>query len=128
VWHRFQHADLAALRERSDAFVAAARARSAARIEAAPRRRAIPARWRPDLQRPLRGTVIFLRRTDDKGQASLLGRAFAVSATWTHRLVRAEVDLTAGRVRFFALRRRDPNQHPLLAEAAYAVPTGRFRE
>ena len=39
----------------------------------------------------------------------MLGRRFEVDATWPHRLVRAEVDLDAGRIRFYALRRREPD-------------------
>lgn len=128
VWSRFAHADIDGLCARSDAFVHAARARSAARIDGAPARRPMAAKWKPDLQRPLRGTVIFLRRTDDAGYATLLGHRLAVSANWTHRLVRAEVDLTAGRVRFFKLRRRDHEHQPLLKELPYETPTGRFRE
>jgi transposase len=128
VWSRFEHADLAGLRVRSDAFVAAARTRSAARIESAPSRRKIDSKWKPDLQRPLSGTVIFLRRTDGNGRASLLGRSFEVSIDWPNRLVRAEVDLMCGRVRFFKLRRRDHANHPLLKEIKYETPTKRFNE
>lgn len=91
VWSRFHHADLAALCGRSDAFVAAARARSATRIENAPPRRPIEPGWRLDLQRPLGGTVMFLRRTDAAGHASLLGHRFEVCRDWPYRLVRAEV-------------------------------------
>jgi hypothetical protein len=58
----------------------------------------------------------------------LLGRRFEVVTTWPHRLMRAEVDFEAGRVRFFALRRREPGQQPLLREAAYWLPRRRFNE
>jgi hypothetical protein len=127
VWSRFEHADLASLRARSDAFVEAARARSAARIEGAPSRREFPASWKPDLQRRLSGTAIYLRRTDANGRASLLGRSFDVSRDWPHRLVRAEVDLTAGRIRFYQLRRRSHDHQPLLKETSYVTPTKPFK-
>jgi hypothetical protein len=39
-----------------------------------------------------------------------------------HRLVRCEVDLGAGSVAFYALRRRDPNQQPLLRTAPFVLP------
>jgi hypothetical protein len=108
--------------------VAAARQRAAARIEGAPWRRAFPDRWTLALQAPLQGRAIYLRRTDAFGQVSLLGHRFAIAPLWVHRLVRAEVDLTAGRIRFHALRRRQPAVQPLLAEVAYAVPNTPFRE
>lgn len=117
AWARFRHRGVDALRRRSDAFVAAHRA-AHARPDRAPRA-PFPERWSLDLRRPLRGSVVFLRRTDESGQASVLGHRFRVSRQWPHRLVRAEVDLDESRIRFFALRRRDPDDQPLLREAAY---------
>jgi hypothetical protein len=75
VWHRFRHASYADLRARSDAYLQARRQRTAARIEAVPRR-TFPVSWRLDLQVPLHGTVIFLRRTTELGTATLLGRRY----------------------------------------------------
>jgi hypothetical protein len=127
VWARFEHDSLASVVRRSDRFVAAARLRSAARIESAPPRRPVPAGWVMDLQ-ALRGKVIFLRRTDAKGRASLLGHTFDVDRKWADRLVRAEVDLDGKRVRFYALRRREPSWQPLLKTHPYRPPKGRFTE
>jgi hypothetical protein len=84
--------------------------------------------WAPDLQATPRGRIIYLRRTGATGGVELLGRSFEVDATWPHRLVRAEVDLDLGRIRFYALRRRDPAHQPLLREVAYKLPRRRFRE
>lgn len=50
-----------------------------------------------------------------------------VTPQWPHRLVRAEVDLDAGVLRFFALRRRDPTHQPLLNEVPHALPNRPFR-
>src|SRR6266436_5318486 len=44
------------------------------------------------------------------------------------RLVRCEVHLDAGSLRCYALRRRQPDQQPLLAEIPYALPRRRFYE
>ena len=52
------------------------------------------------------GRIIYLRRTDDSGRASLLGQTFAVDRNWPNRLVRAEVALKDDRIRFYAFRRR----------------------
>jgi hypothetical protein len=128
VWRRFEHKSLTTLREHSDRYVAAARTRSAARQDAAPARRPFPANWKLNLQQPLAGTVIFLRRTDEEGAVDLLGRSYRVDPTWPHRLVRAEVDLTGGRIRIYRLRRREPTQQPLLKTIPYQTPKKRFHD
>lgn len=128
VWNRFEHADRAALRQRSKAFVVALRQRSACRRESAPVRRAFPKRWTLVLKTPLQGVVIYLRRTDHAGAAHMLGHRFHVSTLWPHRLVRAEVHLSDGCIRFYALRRRQSDDQPLLKEIPYRPPQKRFVE
>jgi hypothetical protein len=128
VWTRFQHRSLRGLASRSAKYIAAARQRRAARIESAPRRRRFPKRWRLDLQRHPQGRIIYLRRTDGQGRVSLMGHTFAVDRYWLHRLVRAEVDLDAGTIRFYALRRRDPTDQHLLREVDYVLPRKPFQE
>ena len=63
VWARFEHHSLAEVQEHSARFVAASRKSRAMRIEAAPKRRPFPQRWSLDLRQPLRGRLIYLRRT-----------------------------------------------------------------
>jgi len=128
VWSRFTHASRRALQSRSAKFITASRRRAAVRIEAAPPRRPFPKDWKLNLQALPEGCVIFLRRTDAKGQVSLLGHVFPVDSNWPHRLVRAEVDLTRKRIRFYALRRRDPAYQPVLNEVHYEFPERRFHE
>jgi len=128
VWRRFEHDSLRTLRRHSDRNVDAARKRSAARRDAAPRRQTFPTDWKLDLQKPLRGKVIFLRRTNDLGVASLLGQTYTVDPAWPNRLIRAEVDLTRGEINFYRLRRRDPKQQPLIRTIPYATPKKRFHE
>lgn len=128
VWRRFEHDGLPSLRRRSGRYVAVARARSAARRDAAPTRRPFPADWKLDLGKPLRGTVIFLRRTDQKGTVELLGRSYEVDPSWPHRLVRVEVDLTKGEIRFYRLRRREPTQQQQIKTVPYKVPKKKFCE
>lgn len=128
VWRRFTHPSRTSLAERSDRYVAAARGRSAARIESAPPRRPFPNDWALDLSQPLTGTVVFIRRTDEDGHVKIVGRNTEVCRSWCHRLVRCELDLTHGRMRFYRLRRRDPTHQPLLRSLAYQVPTKRFHE
>lgn len=128
VWNRFEHKTLRFLQNRSGKYVAAARQRNAARIESAPPRRPFPKRWRLDLQKHPQGTITFIRRTNDKGRVNLLGHTFAIDRNWLHRLVRAEVDLSAGTIRIHALRRRVPTEQPLLNQLPYELPKRKFKE
>ncbi len=119
VWQRYRFPDLVALQRHSARYVTAHHARSAPRRERAPARGAFPGAWRFDPQAPLRGTVIYLRRTDAHGAVSLLGHCFRVDRAWGHRLVRCEVELHRHRIVCYGLRWRDPADQPLLAELPY---------
>jgi hypothetical protein len=62
----------------------------------------MPKRFKLNLHAPLRGLMIFIRRTDETGHVRLLGQRFAVSPNWPHRLVRCEVDFDhACKIRFW---------------------------
>ena len=126
VWPRFHHATPSACQATSDRFVAADQQRRAARDDPSPIRRAFPKRWRLDLQRRPRGTVIDLRRTDAGGAIRVLGHRWAVEALWGHRLVRAEVDLDAHQIRCYRLRRRAPEEQPLAKTCNYVFPKKQF--
>jgi hypothetical protein len=128
VWARFQHPSLEGLQAQSARYVAAHRQRRAARIEAAPGRRLFPRRWHLDLQAHPQGRLVFLRRSNGQGEVQLLGRAFAVDRLWQHRLVRADVDLIRCRIRFYTLRRRAPDQQPMVKETRYVLPRRPFSE
>lgn len=121
VWARFWEPTLTDLQARSAAYIAAARRRSAVRIEAAPPRRPFPG-GAVDLGLPPAGRMVFLRRTTESATTSILGHRIQVARTWPHRLVRADLDLDAGEIRIFALRRREPSDQPLLTTVPYARP------
>jgi len=127
VWRRFEHASVAGLLQTSERWLAATALRLAARTERAPRRTPFPANLDINLQAHPTGMVMFIRRTDENGVASLLGRRFLINDHWPHRLVRCEVEFDNDRIRFFALRRRDPSDQPLLVEHPYVFPHRRFR-
>ena len=76
-------------------------------------------------QRP-DGQLIYLRRTTDKGVIALLGHAWEIDPLWQHRLVRSEIDLKAGRISFYRLRRREPADQPLIKTVSYLLPERRF--
>jgi hypothetical protein len=126
VWQRSKFENIAQVKAASARYVSAHRARSSARRERAPKRRPLPRNFRLNLNAKLKGTMIFLRRTDEHGCADLLGQTFEVCVRWTHRLVRCEVDFTQQRIRFYALRRRDPVDQPLLHEIPYQREHKRF--
>jgi hypothetical protein len=128
VWARYHHANLRAVQQRAAHYTRAHRQRAALRLEAAPARRPFPADWHLDLQCHPQGTVIFLRRTDAHGHVALLGHRILVTRQWPHRLVRAEVDLSAGEIRCHALRRHQPAEQPLLQLTRYTLPRRPFRE
>jgi len=128
VWTRFHHDGLEQLQERSRRYVMAHRARTAEKREFAPARKEFPGAWELDLQAPLHGRVIFLRRTDSTGEVYLLGRRFPVSDVWPYRLVRCEVDLDQHQIAFFTLRRSTPNDHDLVKTICYNVPIKPFHE
>lgn len=122
VFHRRHHDDLEDLAAHSDAWVHALRARLARRIEAAPERRE-PPRQRVHADPPPSGRMAFPRRTTDAGEATVLGRPYAVDRAWPHRLVRADLDLDARTLSFVRLRRREPGDQQLLAVHPYEPVT-----
>ena len=73
-------------------------------------------------QAKVRGQIILIRRTSDQGAVSVLRHQFEVAKHWIHRLVRCVVDIDAKVVRFYSLRRREPQQQPLLQEVVYSLP------
>lgn len=127
VWQRHHVGSPRALQRRSDQYTAAHRARASATSEAAPPRQPMPQRFEFNVRAPLRGLMIFIRRTDRRGHVYLLGQRFAVSTSWPHRLVRCEVDFDHQCIRFFGLRRRAPTEQPLLSSIPYHQPDKPFR-
>jgi putative transposase len=121
VWSRFQHSGLQELCGHSLRHVAALRRHRAERTAAAPPRRRFPHRWELNLKQPLRGRLIYLRRTDGTGAAEVLGQRFAVDGHWLNRLVRAEVDLCGGTITFYRLRRREPTDQPMMKVVTHRV-------
>lgn len=119
VWLRFRARDLAELKARSQHYVAAHRARTLALAEAAPSRPSMPRHFKFDPQAPVRGRMVFIRRTDESGHVLMLGQRFRVSRVWPHRLVRCEVDFDHHYIRCYGLRRRDPAEQPILATLPY---------
>jgi transposase-like protein len=127
VWQRHHVASIPELQACSDRYIAAHRARTQTTADMAPPRQPMPRHFELDLHAPLRGRMIFIRRTNETGQVHLLGRRLTVSPNWLHRLVRCEVDFDHYCIRCFALRRRVPTEQPLLATIEYHRPDKPFQ-
>jgi len=128
VWDRFEFQNLREIETQSTRFVLADREKNIARIAAAPSRRLIEKSWKLDYQTHPVGTVIFIRRLDDIGCTEVMGHRWLVDADRSHRLVRAEVDLTNHVIRFYHLRRREPHNHVYLGFVDYTFPNRKFKE
>jgi hypothetical protein len=129
VWHRFKHANLRALKQRSAAYVEAGQLKAASTVKvASSQRRPFPSSFRFQAKAALCRTIIFLRRTDGSGRVTVMGRLYQVDPHWQHRLLRVEVNFDAKLMKFFALRRAAPGSQPLLKtqpyEAAAKQPGG----
>ena len=74
VWQRHHVESAAELQARSDTYIAAHRARSAPAADRAPPRRPMPEHFEFDVRVPLRGQMIFIRRTAESGSVYLLGQ------------------------------------------------------
>lgn len=127
VWQRHRVGSMGELQMRSDQYIAAHRARTQQAAETAPTRQPMPQHFELDLRAPLTGQIIFIRRTEERGQVHLLGQRFTVSPDWLHRLVRCEVDFDRHCIRCFALRRRVPTEQPLLTTIPYQRPAKLFQ-
>src|SRR5258706_263225 len=125
-WSRFHHQKLPGLSQTSGRFTTAYRKYLARTQDRHISRRPFPEDLALDWQKPPSGLVIYLRRTDEQGRIKILGHLFAVESLWQHRLVRCEVDLDKHQIRFLRLRRREPNDQPLIKTADYHLPRRQF--
>lgn len=126
VWARFHHENLAALSAASQRFTQAYRQHLARRHDPEPPRRPFPENWDIDWQTPPSGTLIYLRRTNERGAVNILGHTWEVDPLWIHRLLRCHVDLVQHRIDFYRLRRREPNDQPRTKTLPYQLPPRRF--
>lgn len=128
VWRRFHFDRPRELTEQTNRYLTARRQRLAARIGHAPPRCPWPGRWTFRPAELPAGRVIFIRRTSEQGTMTLLGHCWQIAAHWPHRLVRAEVDLAAGCVSCYELRRNRPDEQPLLSVLPYHYPRHDLRQ
>ena len=68
--------------------------------------------------------MIYLNRTNASGEIKMIRRKFMVDKNLPDRLVQAELDLLKEKIRIYRLRRRDPDQHPLIKKIPYTPLNG----
>ncbi|MDR1477323.1 MAG: hypothetical protein LBJ00_00095, partial [Planctomycetaceae bacterium] len=90
-----------------------------ATIEAINNRYNISDQMKQKNDKPLKGTIIFIRRTDNNGNVNVLGNQWSVDSLWTNRLVCAEIKLNKNIIEFYQLRRRESYKQPLLNTVKY---------
>jgi transposase-like protein len=122
VWGRFHFESFSALTDHSTRYLAARKQRLTARIATAPARLPWPEDWQWKPSQLSAGTVIYIRRTSERGSVTFLGHTWLIDPHWRHRLIRAEVDLRQHEIRCFALRRNAPTEQPLLQVLPYDYP------
>ncbi len=127
VWRRRTWTSRDELGTRSDLYIDALFERRAQRRDNAPPRRPFPSDWKLDLNAPLQGSMILLRRGSEQGTIDVLGNRFDVAPEWSHRLTRAEVDFDTHEVRIYGLSRRQPDVQPLLCTIPHTVAQKPFR-
>ena len=126
IWKRWHFESWNDLRARVSAFISSYRDKRAASIAQAPSRTVVPADWQPTFPEKVTGKIIFLRITNNLGEAFLLGRKFLVDEGKPNRQMRCEVDLTNDLISFYYIRRSEPMSQQLIATVKYQFPRRKF--
>ncbi|MDR0335907.1 MAG: hypothetical protein LBI18_02345 [Planctomycetaceae bacterium] len=123
VWNRFHFKNINEIQTQSDHYVYAVKEKIETTIKLAETRKIIDKNWKFSNKIPQKGTIIFIRRTDNKGRVKVMGHLWQLDENWTTRLIRATVDLKNHMILFHKLRRKDPFNHAYIGYAEYLLPT-----
>ena len=88
-------------------------------IVTAPIRKKFPTQWNEKKVPQIQGKIIYLRRTDDEGYVNILENKLFVHKHWLNRLVRAEIDIDNNNIRFYQLRRKEPEKQIMLKKLKF---------
>jgi hypothetical protein len=128
VWNRFNFKNIQEIQTQSDRYVNAVKEKIETKMELADRRKIIDKSWKFSNKIQEKGTIIFIRRTDNNGCAKVMGHLWELDKNWTHRLFRATVDLKNHIILFHKLRRKDPHNHSYIGSAEYHLPLRKYQK
>ncbi|MDR0336564.1 MAG: hypothetical protein LBI18_05685 [Planctomycetaceae bacterium] len=123
VWDRFHFKNINEIQTQSERYVQAVKEKIETKIKLADTRKIIDKNWKFSNKIPQKGTIIFIRRTDNKGRVKVMGHLWQLDENWTTRLIRATVYLKNHMILFHKLRRKDPFNHDYIGYAEYLLPT-----
>jgi transposase-like protein len=127
VWNRFMFKNIEEIQFQSDLYLNAVKEKTKIQPEAT--RKIIDKKWKFDAKMcKNEGTMIFIRRTDNKGRAKIMGHLWELDENWTLRLIRATVDLKKHLITFHKLRKKEPNNHRYIGSAEYKLPLRKYQK
>jgi hypothetical protein len=121
VWERFHFKNHQQLVEQSKKYVETFRDKKYDSIRSAPDRYEVPDNFVFCCDNPLKGTIMFIKRTNNKGWTNVQGNSWEIDDLWTNKLVRVEIIVKKHIINFCKLRRREPNNQPLLNSHEYLL-------
>jgi hypothetical protein len=122
VWNRFTFKNIKEIQTQSNLYVNAVKEKIETKRETMPTRQIIDKKWKFDEKINKNGTMIFIRRTDEHGYAKVMGHLWELDESWTHKLIRATIDLKNNIITFHKLRRKEPHNHLYIGYAEYRLP------
>jgi hypothetical protein len=127
VWERFHFKNRKQLIEQSQRYVETYRDKKYDSIQSLPNRYEMPDNFIFHYDNSLKGKLFFIKRTDEKGNVNVLENHFEVDELWTHRLIRIEINLIKHIIDFYRLRKREPNNQPLIKTKNYVIINKQFK-
>jgi transposase-like protein len=128
VWNRFTFKNIYQIQTQSDLYINAVREKKETKREVENSRKMINKNWNFSKKIPEKGTMIFIRRTDNKGRAKVMGHLWELDKNWTLRLIRATVDLENHLILFHKLRKKEPQNHCYIGTAEYHLPWRKYQK
>jgi hypothetical protein len=122
VWNRFNFKNINEIQIQSDRDLNAVKEKIETKIELENSRKFIDKNWNFNNKINEKGTIMFIRRTDNKGRVKMMGHLWQLEKNWTTRLLRATVDLKNHRIHFHKLTKKQPFNHKYIGYAEYHLP------
>jgi transposase-like protein len=128
VWKRFNFKNIKDIQTQSDRYVNTVNEKKETTRELDYSRKIINKNWNFNNKITEKGTIIFIRRTDNKGRAKIMGHLWELDEKWTLRLIRATVDLKNHLIHFHKLTKKEPYNHQYIGYAQYQLPKRKYQK